>query len=36
LDWQAYGVERAVECGVDAEQVVTTWKVDDLLAWTAR
>lgn len=36
LDWQAYGVERAVECGVEAGQVVTTWKVEDLLAWTAR
>jgi putative hydrolase len=36
LDWQAYGIERAVECGVDAGKVVTTWKVDDLLAWTAR
>lgn len=36
LDWQAYGVERAVECGADAARVVTTWKADDLLAWTAR
>jgi putative hydrolase len=36
LDWQAYGVARAVECGVEAGRVVTTWKVDDLLAWTAR
>lgn len=36
LDWQAFGVERAVECGVDAGRVVTTWTVDDLLAWTGR
>jgi putative hydrolase len=36
LDWQAYGAERAVECGAHVEQVVTTWRVDDLLAWTAR
>ena len=34
LDWQANGVARAVECGVDADRVVTTWGVDDLLAWT--
>ena len=34
LDWQAYGVARAVECGACAEQVVTTWPVDRLLAWT--
>lgn len=36
LDWQAYGVERAVECGADAGRVVTTWKLEDLLAWTSR
>ena len=36
LDWQAYGVERAVECGVDAGRVVTTWQVDDVLTWTSR
>ncbi len=36
LAWQPYGVERAVQCGVPAERVVTTWRVDDLLAWTAR
>lgn len=36
LDWQAYGVERAVECGVEAEKIVTTWRVEDLLAWTNR
>lgn len=36
LDWQAYGVERAAECGATASQVITTWAADDLLAWTAR
>lgn len=36
LAWQANGVERAVECGVDPGRVVTTWTVDDLLAWTSR
>jgi putative hydrolase len=35
LDWQANGVERAVECGVDPKRVITTWSADDLLAWTA-
>ncbi|MBI1378397.1 MAG: PHP domain-containing protein [Frankiales bacterium] len=35
LDWQANGVARAVECGVDPDRVVTTWDVDRLLAWTA-
>jgi len=34
LDWQATGVARAVECGADPARVITTWPVDDLLAWT--
>ncbi|MEO7745709.1 MAG: PHP domain-containing protein, partial [Actinomycetota bacterium] len=36
LDWRALGVERAVRCGVPSERIVTTWPVDDLLAWTTR
>ncbi|MGP4007413.1 PHP domain-containing protein [Streptomyces sp. 4N124] len=35
LDWQILGCARAEECGVPAERVVTTWPVDDLLAWAA-
>ncbi|MFN8077642.1 MAG: PHP domain-containing protein [Kineosporiaceae bacterium] len=35
LDWQVYGCERAEACGVPPERVVTTWPVEDLLAWTA-
>ncbi|MER5547775.1 PHP domain-containing protein [Streptomyces sp. NPDC002589] len=34
LDWQILGCARAEECGVPAERVVTTWSVDELLAWT--
>lgn len=34
LDWQQYGCARAVECGADSENVVNTWPVEDLLAWT--
>lgn len=34
LDWQQYGCSRAVECGADPANVVNTWGVDDLLAWT--
>ncbi|MFG2309226.1 PHP domain-containing protein [Streptomyces sp. NPDC048566] len=34
LDWQSYGCDRAEECGVPAERVVTTWGAEDLLAWT--
>lgn len=35
LDWQRYGCERAVRCGVDPERVVNTWPAEQLLAWTA-
>jgi putative hydrolase len=35
LDWQRFGCERAVACGVPPERIVNTWTVDDLLAWTA-
>jgi putative hydrolase len=35
LDWQPYGVARAVECGAEPDSVVTTWTVERLLAWTA-
>lgn len=33
LEWQAYGCEKAAECGVPIESVVNTWSADDLLAW---
>ena len=36
LDWQAYGVARAIDCDVDASKVLTTWDADTLLAWTRR
>jgi putative hydrolase len=35
LDWLRYGCERAVECGVDADQVVNTWPVERLREWAA-
>ncbi|MER5209871.1 PHP domain-containing protein [Streptomyces sp. NPDC002838] len=34
LDWQIHGCARAEECGVPAERVVTTWALEELLAWT--
>jgi putative hydrolase len=33
LEWQAFGTSRAAECGVQPEQVVNTWKANDLLEW---
>jgi putative hydrolase len=34
LDWQILGCARAEECGVPAERVVTTWGLEEVLAWT--
>ncbi|MGI8646730.1 MAG: PHP domain-containing protein [Acidimicrobiales bacterium] len=36
LDWQPYGCQRAVACGVDPDRVVNTWPLDRLLAWSMR
>jgi putative hydrolase len=35
MEWQAYGCDKAVRCGVPVESIVNTWSADDLLAWTA-
>lgn len=35
LAWQGYGCERAQERGVEPEDVINTWPVDELLAWTS-
>ncbi|MFN2562125.1 MAG: PHP domain-containing protein [Jatrophihabitans sp.] len=35
LAWQRNGCERAVDCEVPVETVVNSWRLDDLLAWTA-
>ncbi|WP_420753404.1 PHP domain-containing protein [Rhodococcus sp. O3] len=34
LDWLGYGCERAAERGVEPEDVINTWPVEELLAWT--
>lgn len=34
LHWQAYGTDRAAECGVDPARVVNTWPTGRLLAWS--
>lgn len=36
LDWQPAGCERAVACGVTAEQVVNARSLDEVLSWTRR
>ena len=35
LEWQAYGCDKAVACGVDPDNIVNTWTADQLLEWTA-
>ncbi len=35
LEWQTYGCDKAVRCGVDPERIINTWSADELLEWTA-
>lgn len=35
LEWQAFGCDKAVRCGVDPERIINTWSADELLEWTA-
>lgn len=35
LEWQPYGADKAVRCGVPVEDIINTWTCDDLLTWTA-
>ena len=35
LEWQAFGCDKAVRCGVDPDRIINTWSADALLAWTA-
>lgn len=34
LEWQGLGCDRAAECDVPIENILNTWSVEDLLAWT--
>ncbi len=34
LEWQAFGADKAVRCGVPVEDIVNTWSADDVVAWT--
>ena len=34
LEWQAYGCDKATHCGVDPQNIINTWPVEKLLAWT--
>jgi putative hydrolase len=36
LEWQAYGCDKAVRCGVDPANIINTWTADELLAWTTQ
>ena len=35
LEWQPYGADKAVRCGVPLDDIINTWSREDLLAWTA-
>ncbi|MCY4424839.1 MAG: PHP domain-containing protein [Acidimicrobiaceae bacterium] len=35
LEWQPYGADKAVRCGVPVTDIVNTWPAERLLDWTA-
>lgn len=35
LEWQPYGADKAARCGVEIDNIIDTWRPEDLLAWTA-
>ncbi len=35
LEWQPFGADKAVRCGVPVDDIVNTWSADEVLAWTA-
>ena len=35
LEWQPYGADKAVRCGVPIADIVNTWSADRVLAWTS-
>ena len=35
LEWQPYGADKAVRCGVPVTGIVNTWSADAVLAWTS-
>lgn len=35
LEWQPFGCDRAVACGVEPEAVVNAWPADRLVAWAS-
>jgi putative hydrolase len=34
LEWQHYGCERAIACGIDVSAIVNAWSQEQLLEWT--
>lgn len=35
LEWQEYGCDKAVRCGVDPDKIINTWPTDRLIEWAA-
>lgn len=33
IEWQAYGCDKAVRCGVDPANIINTWSADELVSW---
>ena len=33
IEWQTYGCDKAVRCGVDPANIINTWNADELIRW---
>ena len=35
IEWQAYGCDKAVRCGVNPDNIINTWDADELIEWAS-
>ncbi len=35
MEWQAFGCDKAVRCGVNPDRIVNTWPIEQLLEWAS-
>ncbi len=35
IEWQAYGCDKAVRCGVHPDNIINTWSAEELIGWAS-
>jgi putative hydrolase len=36
MEWQAFGCDKAIRCGVDPARIINTWSADQLVEWATK